>query len=164
MRIEYYFLSTNRWLTGFETVKVKAWTLLLATITSWRTLNGWTFWTFWNSTIVAKFHFYFQIFFSDFIIFNSWSVDFIENSHMRPREGHRGHLKGRMMFCGHIYMMVHCILWHLAHCQVAHMVFGCYLMRKILAIHYFHARFKILNFSSLYSHAIWVCQPNKLKI
>ena len=37
-------------------------------------------------------------FFLYFLVFKFASIDFIENSHMRPREGHRGHLKGRMMF------------------------------------------------------------------
>ena len=35
---------------------------------------------------------------SVFLVFKLDTIDFKENGHMRPREGHRGHLKGRMMF------------------------------------------------------------------
>ena len=72
---------------------------------------------------------------------------------MRPREGHRGHLKGRMMFLwSHLYDGTLHPLAFGTLSSGSHS-FGCYLMRKKLAIHYFHARLKILNSSLLYSHA-----------
>ena len=38
------------------------------------------------------------------MVFQFETIDFKENSHMRPREGHKGHLKGRMMFLwSHLY-------------------------------------------------------------